>query len=143
MSYGLNKVTLIGHLGGDPELRYTESNVPVATFSLATNESYKDQSGNLVERTEWHRIVAWRKLAELFGEYLKKGSKVYIEGKLQTRSWDDKEGNKRYTTEIVVSEFMFLDSRGERQGGGSGGGSSEMPPPPDTSGGDKDEDLPF
>ena len=143
MSYGLNKVMLIGNLGGDPELRYTESNIPVATFSLATNESYKDQSGNLVERTEWHRIVAWRKLAELFGEYLKKGSKVYIEGKLQTRSWDDKEGNKRYTTEIVVSEFMFLDSRGERQGGGSGGGSSEMPPPPDTSGGDKDEDLPF
>ena len=143
MSYGLNKVTLIGNLGGDPELRYTESNIPVATFSLATNESYKDQNGNLVERTEWHRIVAWRKLAELFGEYLKKGSKVYIEGKLQTRSWDDKEGNKRYTTEIVVSEFMFLDSRGERQGGGNGGGSSDPPPPPVTSGGDKDEDLPF
>lgn len=146
MSYGLNKVMLIGHLGSDPELRYTESNIPVANFNMATNESYKDQNGNLVERTEWHRIVAWRKLAELFGEYLKKGSKVYIEGKLQTRSWEDKEGNKRYTTEIVVNEFMFLDSRGS--GGGQQGGG-ETPPPPEPAGGDsgggkkEDEDLPF
>jgi single-strand DNA-binding protein len=140
MSYGLNKVTLIGHLGADPELRYTEGNVPVVTFNIATNESYKDQSGNLVDRTEWHRIVAWRKLAELFGEYLKKGSKVYIEGKLQTRSWDDKDGNKRYTTEIVCNEFMFLDSKGTGGGGQQSGG--EAPPPP-ASGGEKEEDLPF
>ena len=143
MSYGLNKVMLIGNLGGDPELRYTESNIPVVSFSLATNESYKDQNGTLIERTEWHRCVAWRKLAELFGEYLKKGSKVYVEGKLQTRSWDDKEGNKRYTTEIVVSDFMFLDSKGGNGGQGSGGGGGAEPAPPPASGGQKDDDLPF
>lgn len=143
MAYGLNKVQLIGHLGGDPELRYTEGNVPVASFSLATNESYKDQNGNLVERTEWHRIVAWRKLAELLGEYLRKGSKVYIEGKLQTRSWDDKDGNKRYMTEVVVSEFVFLDPKGS--GGGERGTSGPgLPPvPPEPAGGKEDDDLPF
>lgn len=144
MAYGLNKVMLIGHLGSDPELRYTEGNVPVASFNVATNESYKDQNGNLVERTEWHRCVAWRKLAEVLGEYLKKGSKVYLEGKLQTRTWDDKEGNKRYTTEIVISEFTFLDSKGSGGGGGQqdGGGGSPMPQP-EPAGGDKDDDLPF
>jgi len=141
MSYGLNKVMLIGHLGSDPELRYTEGNVPVTTFNVATNESYKDQNGNLVERTEWHRIVAWRKLAELFAEYLKKGSKVYLEGKLQTRSWDDKDGNKRYTTEVVVNEFMFLDSKG---GGGQQAGSGAPTAPHEPApGGEKDDDLPF
>jgi single-strand DNA-binding protein len=137
---------LIGHLGSDPELRYTEGNVPVASFNVATNESYKDQNGNLVDRTEWHRCVAWRKLAELFGEYLKKGSKVYLEGKLQTRAWDDKEGNKRYTTEIVISDFTFLDSKGAGGGGQqSGGGGSPMPPPEPASGpgGEKEDDLPF
>ncbi len=145
MSYGLNKVQLIGHLGGDPELKYTDSNVPVTNFTLATNESYKDANGNMVERTEWHRIVAWRKLAEVLHEYLKKGSKVYIEGKLQTRSWDDKDGNKRYTTEIVANEFMFLDSKGS--GGGDRGGSvpppTEAPAGPATGGGGDDADLPF
>ncbi|MFZ1730155.1 MAG: single-stranded DNA-binding protein [Bacteroidota bacterium] len=142
MSYGLNKVMLIGHLGSDPELRYTEGNVPVASFNVATNESYKDQNGNLVDRTEWHRCVAWRKLAELFGEYLKKGSKVYLEGKLQTRAWDDKEGNKRYTTEIVISDFTFLDSKGSGGGGQqNGGGGSPMPPPEPAA--DKEDDLPF
>jgi single-strand DNA-binding protein len=141
MSYGLNKVMLIGHLGSDPELRYTEGNVPVTTFNVATNESYKDQNGNLVERTEWHRIVAWRKLAELFAEYLKKGTKVYLEGKLQTRSWDDKDGNKRYTTEIVVNDFTFLDSKGG--GGQQSGGGAPTPPPEPASGGEKDDDLPF
>ncbi len=140
MAYGLNKVMLIGHLGSDPELRYTEGNVPVVTFNVATNESYKDQNGNLVDRTEWHRVVAWRKLAELFGEYLKKGSKVYLEGKLQTRSWDDKDGNKRYTTEIVVSDFTFLDSKAAG-GGQQNGGGSPLPPPEPAS--DKEDDLPF
>ncbi len=140
MAYGLNKVMLIGHLGSDPELRYTEGNVPVVTFNVATNESYKDQNGNLVDRTEWHRVVAWRKLAELFGEYLKKGSKVYLEGKLQTRTWDDKDGNKRYTTEIVVSDFTFLDSKGGGGGQQNGGGSPVPPPEP---AGDKEDDLPF
>ncbi|MBE0642918.1 MAG: single-stranded DNA-binding protein [Bacteroidetes bacterium] len=140
MAYGLNKVMLIGHLGSDPELRYTEGNVPVATFNVATNESYKDQNGNLVDRTEWHRCVAWRKLAELFGEYLKKGSKVYLEGKLQTRQWDDKDGNKRYTTEIVISDFTFLDSKG---GGGQQNGGGGTPVPPPEPAGDKEDDLPF
>ena len=140
MAYGLNKVQLIGHLGSDPELRYTEGNVPVVSFSVATNESYKDQNGNLVERTEWHRIVAWRKLAELLGEYLRKGSKVYLEGKLQTRSWDDKDGNKRYTTELVVSDFVFLDSKGSGERGQQGPGTPPAPPEPAA---DKEDDLPF
>ncbi|MBN1449179.1 MAG: single-stranded DNA-binding protein [Bacteroidetes bacterium] len=142
MSYGLNKVMLIGHLGADPELRYTEGNVPVANFNIATNESYKDQNGNLVDRTEWHRIVAWRKLAEVLAEYLKKGSKVYIEGKLQTRSWDDKDGNKRYMTEVVVNDFMFLDSRGAGNSGSPAPGG-DIPPPAPESDKKEDEDLPF
>lgn len=147
MAYGLNKVQLIGHLGADPEVRYTEGNVPVVSFNVATNESYKDQNGNLVDRTEWHRIVAWRKLAELLGEYLHKGSKVYLEGKLQTRSWDDKDGVKRYTTEVVVSEFVFLDSKGSGERGTSGPGTPPVPPEPASGGGGgggkDDDDLPF
>jgi single-strand DNA-binding protein len=111
----LNKVTLIGNLGRDPELRYTNSGVPVATFSIATNETWRDQEGNLQERTEWHNIVAWQKLAEICGEWLKKGSKVYIEGRLQTRSWDDKNTNqKRYMTEIIATDMIMLDSKGAR-----------------------------
>lgn len=109
----LNKVMLIGHLGKDPEVSYTASGVAVGKFSIATNESWKDQDGNLQERTEWHNIVAWRKLAEICGQYLKKGSKVYLEGRLQTRSWDDKNtGVKRYTTEIVADNLIMLDTRG-------------------------------
>ncbi|HOJ03217.1 MAG TPA: single-stranded DNA-binding protein [Bacteroidota bacterium] len=135
MAYGLNKVQLIGRLGGDPELKHTESNIPVVNFSLATNESYKDQEGNLVERVEWHRCVAWRKLAELLHQFLKKGSRVYLEGKLQTRSWEDKDGNKRYTTEVLVDEFVFLDSNGaNKTDNGDPGGSSNSAPP---------DDLPF
>lgn len=146
MSYGLNKATLIGHLGADPELRYTDGNIPVATMSVATNESYKDQNGTLVERTEWHRAVAWRKLAEILAEYLKKGSKVYLEGRLRTRSWEDKDGIKRYTTEVVVSDFMFLDSRGAGNGNGNGHASAAAAgtaaPPPETAD-VQDDDLPF
>ena len=113
----LNKVTLIGNLGKDPELRYTNSGVPVATFSVATNEQWKDSEGNTQERTEWHNIVAWQKLAEICAEYLKKGSKVYIEGRLQTRSWDDKNtGQKRYTTEIVANDMIMLDPKGAGSG---------------------------
>ena len=109
----LNKVTLIGNLGKDPDLSYTASGVAVAKFSIATNERWKDQEGNAQERTEWHNIVAWRKLAEICGQYLKKGSKVYLEGKLQTRSWDDKNtGVKRYTTEIIADDLIMLDSKG-------------------------------
>jgi len=109
----LNKVLLIGHLGKDPELSYTASGVAVAKFSIATNERWKDQDGNTQERTEWHNIVAWRKLAEICGQYLKKGSKAYLEGRLQTRSWDDKNtGVKRYTTEIIADDLIMLDSKG-------------------------------
>ncbi|MBI4547876.1 MAG: single-stranded DNA-binding protein [Ignavibacteriae bacterium] len=109
----LNKVILIGNLGKDPELSYIPSGVAVAKFSIATNERWKDQDGNLQERTEWHNIVAWRKLAEICGQYLKKGSKIYVEGKLQTRSWDDKNtGVKRYTTEIVANDLIMLDAKG-------------------------------
>ena len=109
----LNKVILIGNLGKDPEVSYTASGVAVAKFSIATNERWKDQEGNPQERTEWHNIVAWRKLAEICGQYLKKGSKVYLEGKLQTRSWDDKNtGAKRYMTEIIADDLIMLDSRG-------------------------------
>jgi single-strand DNA-binding protein len=118
MAKSLNKVMLIGNLGKDPELRYTASGVAVATFSIATNESWKDQDGNAQERTEWHNIVAWRKLAEICGEWLKKGKKVYIEGRLQTRSYDDKNtGQKRYITEIVADNMIMLDTRpsGEAQ----------------------------
>jgi len=113
MAKSLNKIMLIGNLGKDPELRYTASGVAVATFTLATNESWKDQDGNAQERTEWHNIVAWRKLAEICGEWLKKGKKVYIEGRIQTRSYDDKNtGAKRYITEVVADNMIMLDSKG-------------------------------
>lgn len=169
MARGVNKVILIGNLGSDPEVRYTPDGVPVANFSLATTESWNDRNtGERQERTEWHRLVIWSKLAEIAGQYLKKGSKLYVEGKLQTRSWDDQSGQKRYTTEIRVFDMQMLDSRGEGGGGGGrdagytargegGGGGRDAgynaggqstgpaaqpdaaPPPP---GGD-DDDLPF
>lgn len=110
MPKGLNRVTLIGNLGKDPEMKYTTNGTAVANFSLATSESWKDDSGQKQERTEWHNIVVWRKLAEVCAEYLKKGSRVYLEGKIQTRSYDDKNGVKRYVTEIVMSEMIMLDS---------------------------------
>lgn len=115
MSRSLNKVMLIGNLGKDPELKHTPSGVAVATFSIATSDTWKDKDGNAQEKTEWHNIVAWRKLAEICGEYLKKGKKVYIEGKLQTRNYE-KDGVKRYVTEIVADQLIMLD------GGGNAGG---------------------
>ncbi len=118
-SRSVNKVILIGNLGQDPELRYTSAGVAVATFTLATNESWKDQDGNTQERTQWHNLVAWRKLAEICGEYLKKGSRIYVEGRLQYRTYDDKNGVKRYVTEIVLDQMMMLDSRSASQAGGS------------------------
>lgn len=145
MAKSLNKVMLIGNLGKDPELRYTPSGVAVATFSIATNESWKDQDGNTQERTEWHNIVAWRKLAEICGEYLKKGKKVYIEGRIQTRSYDDKNtGAKKYITEIVADNLIMLDGpRGgaTENGGGSGFSSSSEPAAPANA--KADDDLPF
>ncbi len=107
----VNKVMLIGRLGKDPEVRYINDNVAVANFSLATSEYYKDNNGNRVEKTEWHNIVIWRGLADVAGKYLKKGSQIYLEGKLQTRSYDDQSGNKRYITEVVVNDFKMLDSK--------------------------------
>ena len=134
----LNKVLLIGNLGKDPELSYTPSGIAVAKFSIATNERWKDNEGNLQERTEWHNIVAWRKLAEICGQYLKKGSKIYLEGKLQTRSWDDKNsGAKRYTTEIIADDMIMLDSKGASADLGG-----ESPAAAETPVAEKD-DLPF
>src|SRR5210317_1563446 len=109
---GINKVILIGNLGGDPEVRYTPSGVAVAQFNIATSEEWKDKdSGEKRERTEWHRIVAWRRLGEICGEYLSKGQQVYVEGRIQTNTWEDKEGNKRYTTEIIANTVQFLGRR--------------------------------
>ncbi len=118
MARSVNKVILIGNLGKDPELRYAPSGSAVATFSLATSEQWKDQEGNPQERTSWHNIVVWGKLAEIVSEYLKKGRKVYLEGRLQYRDYEDKSGNKRYVTEVVVSDLVMLGSRqdgGERE----------------------------
>ena len=109
---GINKVIIVGNLGQDPEIKYTAGGAAVTTLSIATSDSWKDKdSGMDQERTEWHRVVLWRKLAEIAGEYLKKGSKVYIEGQLQTRKWEQ-EGQTRYTTEIIARDMQFLDSRG-------------------------------
>jgi single-strand DNA-binding protein len=119
MAKSLNKVMLIGHLGKDPEVKYTPSGTAVAKFTLATNERFKDKSGEWQERPEWHSIVAWQRLAEIVGEYLKKGQRVYIEGRLQTSSWDDKQsGEKKYRTEIIASDMVMLSGRGEGGGGG-------------------------
>ena len=109
---GINKAILIGRLGSDPEVRYTPSGAAVANFSIATSEEWKDKdTGEKKERTEWHRIVAWRKLGEICGEYLEKGRQVYVEGRIQTRSWEDRDGNKRYTTEVVAQNMQMLDAQ--------------------------------
>jgi single-strand DNA-binding protein len=116
----VNKVLLVGNLGKDPELRYTASGTAVANFSLATTERYKDREGQSQEKTEWHNIVAWRQLAEKCGKYLQKGKQVYIEGRIQTRSYDDKDGNKRYVTEIVADQMRMLGRAGDENSGGGG-----------------------
>lgn len=141
---GINKVIIVGNLGGDPEVRYTPSGSAVANFSVATSESWKDKNtGEKKERTEWHRIVVWGKLGELCGEYLSKGRQVYVEGRLQTRSYDDKDGVKRYMTEIIAADVQFLGSK--ESGGGRSGGSA---PPRESFGGQggpppADDDIPF
>jgi len=116
----VNKVILVGNLGKDPELRYTPSGTAVATFSLATTERYKDRDGNPQKKTEWHNIVAWRQLAEICGKYLHKGKQIYVEGKIQNRSYDDRDGNKRYISEVVINEMQMLGSRDDNQQGGGG-----------------------
>lgn len=119
----MNKVMLIGHLGNDPEIRYTQDGIPVATFNLATTTRWRDKDGKKQEKAEWHRIVAWRRLAEICGEYLAKGSHVYIGGAIQTRKWEDKSGNHRYVTEIIATEMEMLGSRQE---------DTDSPPQSDT-----------
>lgn len=165
-SRGINKVIIVGNLGNDPEIRYAQNGNAIANLSVATSESWKDQQGQVQEKTEWHRIVMYRRLAEICGEYLKKGSKVYIEGKLQTRKWQDQSGNDRYTTEIVGNEMQMLDSRGDNMSGGApnrnqggyqpqnqGGGNrppsaapaptKPAPPPVSEPSFDMDDDIPF
>jgi single-strand DNA-binding protein len=142
----VNKAILIGRLGKDPELRYTQSGSGVASFSLATDRSWKGQDGQKQRETTWHNIVVWGKRAEVVKEYLTKGQQIYIEGRIVNRSYDDKEGNKKYISEIVLEDFAFLGSKGE--GGGGGGGSApsgppdSAPPPPSGEASD-DDDLPF
>jgi single-strand DNA-binding protein len=156
----VNKVILIGNLGKDPEVQYTPQGTPVAKITLATNERFKDKSGEWQDRTEWHNVVLWQRLAEIAGEYLKKGGKVYIEGRLQTRSWDDKtSGQKKYMTEVVANDLVLLGGRGEGAGAGdssssrgvsasAGGGNNfdqrvPEPEPAGAAGPITDEDIPF
>jgi single-strand DNA-binding protein len=151
----VNKVILIGNLGKDPEVKYTPQGTPVAKIALATNERYKDKDGQWQDRTEWHNLVLWQRLAEIAGEYLKKGSKLYVEGRLQTRSWEDKQTNqKKYMTEVVVSDLVLLGGRGEGSGGeasrsaaAAGGNNFDQrapePEPAVASSPISDEDIPF
>ena len=140
---GVNKVILIGRLGADPEVRYTNTGTAVANFNMATSVNFTDKNGRKTEKTEWHRIVAFGKLGEICGEYLAKGKQIYIEGRLQTREWEDRDGNKRRTTEIVAGTMQMLGARGQESGYGGGsqsGGNSyddfKPPTPPD-------DDIPF
>jgi len=151
----VNKVILVGRLGADPEVRYTAGGSAVVNLSIATNDIWKDkQTGESQERTEWNRVAFFGRLAEIVGEYLKKGSRVYVEGSLRTRKWQDKSGNDRYSTEVVADEMQMLDGRGE--GGGGGRDDFDQSPPPRQSGGggqsqnrgappadDFDDEIPF
>lgn len=154
MSASVNKVILIGRLGKDPEIKYTPSGAPVAKFSLATDEVFKDRAGEQQKRTEWHNIVAWNKLAEICGEYLTKGKQVYIEGRIQSRQWEDQSGNKRTAYDIVAREMKMLGSRAESERAsaaatapaalsGAGADDREAPAEPPPSPEITDEDLPF
>lgn len=163
---GVNKVILIGNVGADPELRYTPGGAAVTNFNMATNESWTDNNGERQERTEWHRVVVWGRLAEICNQYLRKGSKVYIEGRLQTRSWEGQDGQKRYTTEVVARDMQMLDGRDDmdggdnnggyggggnsnyggqnnQQSGGSQGGGRDYSPDPEPPSYAADDDLPF
>ncbi len=145
---GVNRVMLIGNLGKDPEIQFLEGNIAVAKFSLATTETYKDRSGKLISQTEWHTVVLWRGLAELAQKYLHRSSLVYIEGRLKTRSWEDKDGNKKFATEIVGDNLIMLDKKSEAGQAGNhfegmdsiGTPESDIPPATDETG---DERLPF
>ncbi|MEO6776799.1 MAG: single-stranded DNA-binding protein [Kofleriaceae bacterium] len=161
MAGGVNKVILVGNLGADPDMRYTPSGQGVCELRVATSESWNDKNGQRQERVEWHRIVVWGKRAEVCSKYLAKGRQVYVEGRIQTRTYDDKDGNKRYITEVIANDVQFLGG-GNREGGGAGGGGGggggkrdEGPPPSDADfggsgsggggggGGGPDDDIPF
>jgi single-strand DNA-binding protein len=159
MARGVNKVIIVGNLGNDPDTKYMPSGSAVTNLSVATNESWKDKkTGEQKDRTEWHRVAMFGRLAEIAAEYLRKGSQIYIEGKLRTRKWQDKQGNDRYTTEVIADEMQMLGGRGDAPsmgggGGGGGGGRSSGGPPPagpsqDSGGGsgpadEFDDDIPF
>ena len=123
----INKVILLGNVGKDPEVRHLDNNLTVARFSLATSETYKNKNGERVSNTEWHNIVCWRSLAEIAEKYVKKGTTLYVEGKIRTRSWDDKDGNKRYTTEIDADNFQMVGRRPDDQGGTANGTYAQSP----------------
>lgn len=135
----VNKAILIGRLGKDPELRYTPSGKAVASFTVATNERWTGQDGQKNESTTWHNIVAWGKQAEVIKEYMTKGRQIYIEGRIDNRSYDDKDGNKRYVSEVVLQNFQFLGDRGSSEGGAP----AEVPADKPASSGESDDDLPF
>jgi single-strand DNA-binding protein len=151
MAGGVNKVILVGNLGADPELRYTPSGQGVCELRIATSDSWTDKQGQRQERTEWHRVVVWGKRAEVCSKYLSKGRQVYVEGRIQTRNYDDKDGNKRYITEVIANDVQFLG--GGRGGDNRGRGDEAPPPPSDTDfgggggnyggGGGPDDDIPF
>jgi len=138
----VNKVILVGNLGRDPELRFTPSGTAVANLSVATNDAWTDKAGQKQERTEWHRVVVWGKQAQIAGDYLQKGKQIYVEGSLQTREWNDRDGNKRYTTEVRAQRVVMLgraEGRGMAEGGAEGGPPEIEAPPP----GPGDDDIPF
>ncbi len=158
MARGVNKVILIGNLGRDPEVRYSPNGNAIANLTMATTESWRDKAtGEKQEKTEWHRVVFFGRLAEIVGEYLKKGSQIFVEGRLQTRKWQDKDGNDRYTTEIVATEMQMLGSRSgfgapaddynqeprRAQGGGGAAPAAAAPAPAKAGGDDYDDDIPF
>jgi len=147
---GVNKVILVGNLGKDPEVRHLESGASVANFPIATTETYKDREGNRKEQTEWHNIVLWRGLADIAEKYLKKGNQIYVEGKLRTRSWEDKEGNTRYTTEVVGDNMTMLGSRGSNESANEPSAPATKTqsaksgqPTPNSVNDEDDDDLPF
>jgi single-strand DNA-binding protein len=158
MAGGVNKVILVGNLGADPDMRYTPSGQGVCELRVATSESWNDKNGQRQERVEWHRIVVWGKRAEVCSKYLSKGRQVYIEGRIQTRTYDDKDGNKKYITEVIANDVQFLGG-GNREGGAGGGKRDDGPPPSDADfgggggnyggggggggGGGPDDDIPF
>jgi len=147
MARGINKVIIIGNLGQDPDTRYMPSGAAVTNMTVATNESWKDkQTGEQKDRTEWHKVAMFGRLAEIAAEYLRKGSQVYIEGKLRTRKWQDQQGNDRYTTEIIADELQMLGGRGGSAGGGGAPMRNDGPsstPPPQSGPDDFDDDIPF